>query len=67
MTKMVLELILRQCSKMLNDIRCVKCNALLFKAYIVNGTIEIQCRKCNYKDTFNMKNNKLLRDKLVYA
>ena len=52
---------------MLNDIRCVKCNALLFKAYIINGTIEIQCRKCNYKDTFNMKNNKLLRDKLVYA
>ena len=64
---MILELILRQQSKMLKEIRCVKCQALLFKANIINGTIEIQCRKCNYKNTFNIKNNKLLRDKLVYA
>ncbi len=39
----------------MTEIRCVKCNRLLFKGIEFCGTIEVKCSKCGYIQVVNGK------------
>jgi len=53
------------------ELRCKKCKALLMKAEIVEGEIEIKCRKCglvNRRRFTSAKNdgNFAINDEVIY-
>jgi formylmethanofuran dehydrogenase subunit E len=41
-----IKLVLKKSTDDFDEIRCDKCNALLFKSVNMTGTFEVKCRKC---------------------
>ena len=48
----------------MTEVRCVKCNRLLFKTLATENVIEVKCPKCGFLNEFNLLNTKKVKEKI---